>query len=71
VINIIFIFVIGKDMILGLGNTSLLSQEILTSLNKRNIFFLYQAKGNIYLGTICSQWKESVDLGLIGDLEKE
>jgi hypothetical protein len=57
-------------MILGMGNTSLLSQELLTSLKQRNICFLYQARGSIRPGTICSQWKESVDLGLMGDLEK-
>jgi hypothetical protein len=62
---------IGKDMILGLGNTSFLSQELLFSLKQKNITFLYQARGIIRPGTISSQWKDSDELGLTGDLAKE
>jgi hypothetical protein len=59
--------IIGKDKILGLGNFSLLSQELLASLKWRNIYFLFQARGSIRPGTICAQWKASDDLGLMGE----
>jgi hypothetical protein len=62
---------IGKDMIMGLGNSSLLSHELLTSLNQKNISFLYQARGCPRPGTIFSVWKDSGELALTGDLEKE
>jgi hypothetical protein len=35
---------IGKDMIMELGNTSILSQELISSLKQKNITFLYQAR---------------------------
>jgi len=58
-------------MIMGMGNSSILSQELLSSLKQRNISLLYQARGSIRPSIICSQWKDSVELGLTRDLAKE
>jgi hypothetical protein len=62
---------IGKDLILGLGNSSLLSHELLSTLKKKNITYLYQASGSSRPGTICSEWKDSGDLALTRILAKE
>jgi hypothetical protein len=62
---------IGKDLILGMGNSSLLSRELLTVLKHKNISYLYQARGINMPGIITTQWKNSFDLRLTGELAKE
>jgi hypothetical protein len=58
---------LGKDMILGLGKASIFTQELVASLNQRNIHYLYQASRVLRPGTICSTWLESDELGLVGE----
>jgi hypothetical protein len=42
---------IGKDMILGLGPSALLSPMLITELSQRNINLLYQASGGTRSGS--------------------
>jgi len=62
---------IGRDKILGFGNSLFLSQDILSPLHQQNITLLYQAKGINQSGFISMQWKESGDLGLVEEVTKE
>jgi len=54
-----------------MGTFAYLSQELLDVLKQQNIYFLFQAKGTIVSGTIFTQWKDSTDLGLSGNLVVE
>jgi hypothetical protein len=45
---------VGKDAILGMGQDSILSQELVHSLNKKNIHLLYQASRVLPRGSIGS-----------------
>jgi hypothetical protein len=58
---------IGLDKILGIGDSSLLSQELLMALKNKDICYLYQARAQSSTGFITDQWKSNLDLGLIGD----
>jgi hypothetical protein len=58
-------------MILGLGNLSLLSQELLTILRTHKILYLYQAKNQNAQDMILYPWKTNVDLGVTGPLAME
>jgi hypothetical protein len=62
---------IGLDKILGIGNASILSQEILLVLKNQNIRYLYQAKAQSSWGYIIDQWRSSEDLGLTGNIALE
>ena len=62
---------IGLDKILGIGNTTILSQELLLALKIQNIFYLYQTKAQSSWGYISNQWRSSEDLGLLGILALE
>jgi hypothetical protein len=48
---------IGLDKILGIGNTSLLSRDLLLALKNKNIRYLYQAKAQSSWGFITNQWR--------------
>jgi ribonuclease HI len=61
----------GKDEILGLGKRSFLSAELINLLNNNQVYFLYQARKASVQGTICTNWLDSRDLGLVGDLAME
>jgi hypothetical protein len=65
------VILIGKDLILGLGSSSLLSPELLCSLNQRKLSFLYQARGGSQTNYFDSYWKDSGELALSGDLATE
>jgi hypothetical protein len=62
---------VGKDEILGLGKRSFLSPEMIIFLNINHVHFLYQARKASVQGTICSNWLNNRDLGLVGDLVVE
>jgi len=58
---------IGEDEILGLGNNSLLSLELIITLQQRSIYYLYQARGSGRTGVVLAQWKSSEEMGIIGE----
>jgi hypothetical protein len=62
---------IGMDKILGIGDSSLLSQDLLVALKNKNICYLYQARAQSSLGFITEQWKNNFELGLSGSLATE
>jgi hypothetical protein len=62
---------IGQDKILGIGNPSLLSPDLLLVLKDKNIRYLYQARAQNLQGCYIAQWKSSLDLGLSGALANE
>jgi hypothetical protein len=62
---------IGLEKILGMGNTSLLSSELLLALKNHHIRYLYQAKAQTSWGFVIDQWRSSEDLGLTGNLALE
>jgi hypothetical protein len=62
---------IGLDKILGIGNASILSQDILMVLKNQNIFYLYQVKAQSSWGYVIDQWRSSEDLGLTGNIALE
>jgi hypothetical protein len=62
---------IGKDVIMGMGKDSILSNEMILLLNFKNVYLLYQARCAHPQGTICTNWLDSADLGLEGELAAE
>jgi hypothetical protein len=62
---------VGRDVILGMGHDSFLSQELVNRLNQRNIHLLYQASRITARGTIGSKLVSSIELGLEEDLAVE
>lgn len=62
--------VIGKDRILGMGDAVLLSKELLVSINRKGIFFLYQAQKEAQVGRITLNWFSSTDLELTRQLQE-
>jgi hypothetical protein len=60
--------ILGKDVIMGMGKYSILSEDMVVSLNQRNVHFLYKSSQDLRPGTICSIWLDTVDLRLEGDL---
>jgi len=63
--------VIGLDKVLGMGNCSILTHELIEELRAHNIYFLYQAKFHHNRGFVTNQWKSSDELGLLGLLAQE
>jgi hypothetical protein len=62
---------LGKDRILGLGYGSIMSEELITTLNRKGIFYLYQAHCEPRVGMIGSNWRSSDDMELEGCLAYE
>lgn len=62
---------IGMDKIQGMGDSSLLSQELLVALKHNDIHYLYQARALSSSDFITDQWKSSLDLGLSKNLALE
>jgi len=62
---------IGVDKILGIGDSSFLSQELLLALKHKYVCYLYQARAFSSSGFITDQWISSSDLGLSGNLALE
>jgi hypothetical protein len=62
---------IGRDVILGLGSTAYLSPKLKNYLRGKQVLYLFQARNTSDRGVICTTWKYSIELGLIGDLSLE
>jgi hypothetical protein len=62
---------IGKDCILGMGQSAILSEELIEAINRKGIYYLFQAKALAQVGRITSNWISSVDLDLSGQLQEE
>jgi hypothetical protein len=62
---------LGRDRILGMGNSSFLSQNLLSILKQKNITLLYQARGPTRPDSFSSQWIESDDLGITEEVAEE
>jgi hypothetical protein len=65
------LIVIGRDSILGMGESTLLSEDLILALNQRGIHFLFQAQGVPRPGSIGDYWVTSEDLDLQGALAQE
>jgi len=63
--------IIGKDEILRMGKDYFLSAELITRLNRKNVYFLFQASRASIQGSICPNWLNNMDLGLEGDFASE
>jgi hypothetical protein len=63
--------IVGKDHIIGLGNASFLSPPLITHLNTKNTYFLYQARLSSDHGTQDAGWKSGNDFELPSDLVME
>jgi len=63
--------IIGKDEIMGMGKVSFLFLELINHLNSNHVYFLFQASRALVQGSICSNWLNSIDLGLEDDLSFE
>jgi hypothetical protein len=55
---------IGKDKILGMGDATLLSGELISILNQQGVYYLYQAIREPRPGMIGPNWITSAELGL-------
>jgi len=62
---------IGRDHILSRGISYFLSQDLLYYLQEKNLTLLYQEKGPSCPRYLSIHWKDSGDLGLVGEMEKE
>jgi hypothetical protein len=54
-----------------MGKDSFISMELITRLNSKNVYFLFQASQAPIQGSICSNWLSNIDLGLEGDFTSE
>jgi len=50
-----------------MGKDSILTAELITCLNSKNVYFLFQASCAPMQGSICPNWLVSTELGLEGD----
>jgi hypothetical protein len=55
---------IGQDNIMGIDDSSLLSQDLLVALKNKNIRYLFQARAHTSMGFITNQGKGNLELGL-------
>jgi hypothetical protein len=62
---------IGKDRILGMGDRSFFSSNLLSVLKDQNILTLAQVRKNSGDQSLVSSWLSSTDLELEGDLARE
>jgi hypothetical protein len=60
--------IMGKDEISGMGKASYIFVELINHLNINQVYYLYQARRDPAQGSICTNWLNSLDLGLVGDL---
>lgn len=63
--------IIGKDRIFEMGDATLLLEELIDNLNKKGLFYLFQAQKPPKVGLIGTNWFTSEDLDLIGHLQGE
>jgi hypothetical protein len=57
---------VGCDCILGMGESTILSEELIRIINRQGIHHLYQAAENNRAGTSTSIWYSRVALNLLG-----
>lgn len=62
---------IGRDTILGIGDLSLFSSELIAKLNSKQVLTLAQASNARDPGTLAEIWKSSIELELAGHLALE
>ena len=60
--------IIGRNVISGLNEASFLLEEPIRELNKKHIFFLFQASRPSSLSLLGQNWIMSNELNLEGDL---
>ena len=56
---------------MGMGQDSILSQELVHILNQKNVHLLYQASHIFPQGSIRSFWLDSTELGMVGETTTE
>jgi len=62
---------LGRDRILGMGNSSFLSHSILDVLRQQHITVLAQAWRHLNQDSLLSSWINSLDLDISGDMAAE
>jgi hypothetical protein len=62
---------VGRDAIMGMGQDSYLSQDLINILNQKNIYLLFQASRVSIRGSMSQSWVHSVELGLEADFADE
>jgi hypothetical protein len=62
---------VGRDCIMGMGQQSFLSNELIVALKLKGVTFLYQAHNFTNTDPLSSYWQEVSKLGLYGDLATE
>jgi hypothetical protein len=63
--------IIGRDTIIGMERASILSVDLVFELNRKHIYFLYQASRPFSVSLLGHNWVSSNELGLEGDLGHE
>jgi hypothetical protein len=63
--------IVGKDVILGMGQEAFLSQDLVSCLNKKGIHFLYQASRQRMGAATGTRWINSAELDLAEPLAEE
>jgi hypothetical protein len=62
---------IGKDEILRMGKGSFLSLDLISQLNEKHVYYLFQARRALNVGVTYASWLNSIELGLVVDLAIE
>jgi hypothetical protein len=62
---------LGRDHILGLGDGVVMSEELILAINRKGVYYLYQAQCESRVGMIGTNWLSSDDLDLEGCLALE
>jgi hypothetical protein len=62
---------IGKDRVLGIGLSAILSEELIQAINRKGVYYLYHATCEPRAGMVCSNWLTREELDLIGPLYAE
>jgi len=63
--------VLGKDRITGMEQKSYLSHDLISALNSKNVFFLFQATRTHRSGSFLNDSKVSLELALPANLATE
>jgi hypothetical protein len=62
---------IGRDHIIGMGEEAILSDELISAINRKGIYYLFQAYCEPKVGMVGSNWLSSEELGLVDCLAAE
>jgi hypothetical protein len=63
--------VLGKDRITGMETFSDLSPDLISNLNSKQVYFLFQAATGRRSNSLLNTWKSSLELGLPPNLAAE